>query len=767
MKQDTFHTPDPLLDDLTEPQRQAVTHSQGPLLVLAAAGSGKTRVITRRIAHLVQRVDVAPWHILAITFTNKAAGEMRNRIEQLISSRQARAVTVCTFHGFCARIISEFANHLDLPRTYSIYTTADQNRAMKQALDALHISTSNFPPGRVLSTVSQAKNLLQGPEAYAAAATDFYSKTVAQIYSKYQAILIKNHALDFDDLLLRTVTLFREHDDVLAQLRDRYQYVLIDEYQDTNHAQFTIAHALSSQHQNICATGDPDQSIYGWRGADIRNILEFETHYPKVTSVRLEQNYRSTKSILAVADQLIRNNKQRKHKSLWTENEDGKPILSVTCHDERTEAQWVVDWLSQLKSKNNISWGDMAVFYRVNSLSRVMEDALRTAQVPYQIARGTSFYERKEIKDAIAYLRVVANPADEVNLLRIINHPSRGISQPTVRSLQAHAIAHNMPIVDAASHATTISSLNKRAVVAVKRFSDMVRAWRVYAGFEETPQDTGEPPSSEATENENQTPSLQGLVERILKESGIDQHFKSDRSDPDQERLMNLGELVSWAGQFEEDFVAQQPVEGQPTVAKKLEACLLQISLVSDVDSVDASQGSVTLMTLHAAKGLEFPAVAMIGMEDGLLPHGESSENLEKLEEERRLCFVGITRTQRHLAMTHTRFRTLFGRVQTAVPSRFLEELPDDYLEAQEIASQDAPVASERSVGQVDSEAVDDETDQNALQPGELVRHPQFGLGRVVDIRCGGPQTRARVEFNTAGLKTLVLQYARLEKVSV
>ncbi len=750
---------DALLDDLTPPQSQAVTHVHGPLLVLAGAGSGKTRVITRRIAHLVQRVGVPPWNVLAITFTNKAAGEMQARVGELVSQRQAQAVTVCTFHSFCARTIRRFADRLGLGRVYSIYDTADQIRAMKQALESLQISTSNFPPGRVLGTISNAKNQLLDPNAYAAGATDFYSRTVGEIFKKYQAILAKNQALDFDDLLLSTVTLLRDHSDVLAQLRDRYRYLLIDEYQDTNHAQFTLAHALSAEHGHICVTGDPDQSIYGWRGANIQNILEFERHYPGVTTIRLEQNYRSTKAILAVADGLIRHNTQRKHKSLWTENQEGDPIHVITCRDERHEAQWVKDWFVQLHDQAQIPWGSMAVFYRINSLSRVIEDALRTADIPYQIARGTSFYERKEIKDAIAYLRVIANPEDEVNMVRVINYPSRGISQNTVRAMQTHAVAHGVTLARALSEPNQISSIGTRACTAVERFAKMLYQWRVDAGLESRQSSPGDT-STTATDQ-----SLRGFVERVLRESGLEAHYRNDRSDPDHERLMNLGELVSAAQQFEQEFELADDPDRPPGLLGKLEAYLEKVSLVSDVDAVDAQHGAVTLMTLHAAKGLEFPAVAMIGLEDGLLPHSRAEHNAQELEEERRLCFVGITRAQHHLAATHACFRTVFGQMQPTIPSRFLEELPDKHVQAHDANGERHEATGARHADDPDAFAPPDDLDGFEFPPGSVVRHPQFGLGHVIEVRDGGAGARLRVRFNTAGLKTLVLQYARLEKV--
>ena len=464
MNQPLDPTPDDeIVNGLTQPQRQAVTHVDGPLLVLAGPGSGKTRVITQRIAYLVRSVGIAPWNILAITFTNKAASEMQQRVAERVSESQARAMTVSTFHSFCARTLRRYAERLGLPPGYSIYDTSDQTRAMKQTLTGLKINPSNFPPAKVLSTISKAKNELLDPGGYAAAAGDFYSRTVAEIYKAYQRTLDKCNALDFDDLLMRTVMLIKKHPEVLAELRERYQYVMIDEYQDTNHAQFVLAHALCAQHQNICATGDPDQSIYGWRGADLRNILEFESHFPDVAVVRLEQNYRSTKNIIAIADALIQHNTRRRHKSLWTDNEQGEPVETVVCRDERHEAQWMIDWLANRRHHDDLSWSDMAVFYRINSLSRVLEEALLSANIPYQIARGTAFYDRKEIKDALAYLRVIANPADEINLLRVINTPARGISTTTVKAMQTHAAATGGVLGQVVANPEPVVALKPRA----------------------------------------------------------------------------------------------------------------------------------------------------------------------------------------------------------------------------------------------------------------------------------------------------------------
>jgi len=769
-------TADPLLDDLTDAQRDAVAHVDGPLLVLAGAGSGKTRVITRRIAHLVLRVGLAPWNILAITFTNKAAGEMRERVAQVVSERQARAVTVATFHSLCARTLRRYCDEAELPPGFSIYDAGDQQRAMKRVLERLEMSTSHFPPGKMLGTISKAKQDLLDADAFAQTAGDFYTRNAAKVYKAYEAMLRENHALDFDDLLLRTVRLMRDNADVLKEMRERYQYVLIDEYQDTNHAQFLIAHALSAEHQNICATGDPDQSIYRWRGADISNILEFEEHFPNANVVRLEQSYRSTKRICAAADALIQHNKQRKHKSMWTENEEGDPIKVVTCNDERHEARWIVERMRDLQEKQDIPWSGMAVFYRINSPSRVIEDALREASVPYQIARGTSFYERKEIKDAVAYLRVVANPADEVNLLRVINTPARGISNNTVKALQAFGVSNQMSFDMAMRQAANVPGLNTRAVSSVNKFVAAVDRWRAIAGI-----DLSVTPPSDAPA------SLRGFVELMLRESSLHEHYANDKSDPDQERLANLGELVSAAQQFEAEFEAGADVESMPEgfpddpfsfggatpLAEKLLGYLERISLVADVDAIDTGHGAVTLMTLHAAKGLEFPVVAILVVEDGLLPHERANESRAELEEERRLCFVGITRAMRFLSLSHARYRTVFGRTTPTIPSRFIEELPQDGLEMIHAEGEDVGWGDDAqpSFGTGRSLSASSPTPapsrRSAFTPGLLVRHDKFGLGRVIGVKSSTGGTRIQVQFNTAGVKTLVQEYANLQIVDV
>ena len=749
--------PDPLLDDLTAPQREAATHVDGPLLVLAGPGSGKTRVITRRVAHLIQRVGIAPWNILAITFTNKAAAEMQERIGTLLTERQARAVTMCTFHSLCARLLRQYGDRLGLIPGYSIYDTADQKRAMKLALEDLEISTKNFPPASMLSAISNAKNRLAGPKQFAAEANNFYDRTVAQVYTQYTKILERHHALDFDDLLLKTVELLRDHPSALAELRGRYQYVLIDEYQDTNHAQFMIAHALASGHQNMMATGDPDQSIYGWRGANIQNILEFESHYPAAKTVALEQNYRSTPQILAAADALIQNNHGRKHKRLWTDNADGD-LVQVVCHlDERGEARAMAEAFRELNEDQGVAWGQMAVFYRINSLSRVMEDALRDAGIPYQIARGTAFYDRKEIKDAVAYLRAVANPADEVNLLRIINTPARGISPATVKAMQAHALAQSKPMGQVIAQPHTLTAVNTRAQNSIAQFDKLLQGWQDAL----QPADPDAPPAE--TQGED---ALRHFVERVLRESGLEDYYRNDKSDPDQERLANLGELVSSAQQFEQEQLAEVQADSDGRVMHvglqdKLLGLLERVALVSDTDAVSSTTGSVTLMTLHAAKGLEFPVVAMIGFEDGMLPHQRANQDDQELEEERRLAFVGITRAMQRLYLTYARSRTVFGVPQGTIRSRFLDELPSEQIEEVDGYGDD-PFEEVYDEQPLRSDA----KKQAAMFPrGCKVRHAQFGIGEVLDVAALGSISRATVRFNTHGRKTLILQYANLQRL--
>jgi len=712
-----------LLQDLTEPQRQAVTHVDGPLLIVAAAGSGKTRVITRRVAYLMS-LGIEPRSILAITFTNKAAGEMKQRI----SADSPRPIhdwgrldqawpIICTFHSLCLRILKHYASAIGLPPNFSVYDSSDQTHLIKDAIKVLDVPMHNLTPGMIHGTISNAKNRLIDAEQYAQSALDRYSQVVAQIYRKYQQLLTAANALDFDDLLQRTVRAMQEHTPILAELQDRFKYILIDEYQDTNHAQYVLVHALAMKHQNICVVGDPDQSIYAWRGADIANILDFERDYPNATVIRLEQNYRSTKSILAIADHLIAHNRRRKEKRLWTENDAGEKALLLLCRDEHDEAYAVAEELARLHGQGTaqgISWNQMAIFYRMNALSRVMEDALRRKQIPYQIARGVEFYNRKEIKDVLAYLRVIANPDDEVGLSRIVNVPTRGIGDAAIKLMQAHAVGKGVGLWGAMLEAKNIPGLSARAINSVVQFVKLIEFFRT-------------PPDGAVR-------TMRSLMELVIERSGIERMLRKE--DPNAEdQLANVAELISAAAEFDKE----QP-EGS------LGDYLAQVSLVSDADHMAGSGGAVTLMTLHAAKGLEFPVVAIIGLEEGCLPHSRAMESNDQLEEERRLCFVGITRARQRLILSKAARRVIRGLSSSTATSQFLAQMPRDLMNI---------------VTHEPAEPVYIEPDQSEFQIGQQVRHPAFGVGRIVEI---SPK-RAAVDFPRFGRKTLLLEFARLQPV--
>lgn len=847
---------DRALDGLTPPQQQAAAHVDGPLLVLAGPGSGKTRVITRRIAHLIG-CGIPAWQILALTFTNKAAAEMRERVDhffgagsdhaaQPIVSRATRGLTITTFHSLCARLVRKFADQAKhslggLTPTFTIYDTADQLALVKKAIEQLNFSTSNWPPRSVLSRISNLKNELVDAETFEKQAGDYTDRMVAKLYSTYQRLLRAANAADFDDLLILTERMLRENAEVRAACRERWRYLLIDEYQDTNQAQFQIASLLcggalkepDAPPPNICVVGDPDQSIYGWRGADISNILGFEKTYPGAAIVPLGENFRSTSRIIACADALIRNNQQRKHKPLHTANPPGEPIEIALTRDEHQEARLAVEWLRKLRETDGAvsAWKDCAIFYRANALSRVVEDELRTSGIPYTVARGTAFYQREEVKHALAYLRVVANPVDDVSLERIVNTPARGIGDTTLEKLRAWD--PRSPLIDVlrrgpAALAASGAGLVARTQNALAKFVETIDGWR------------GE--QSEFAEPSLLAGSLAGdslaeLVERVIRESGLEAMYKAGKTESDDERLENLAELISSAREFEDEYVpeedpaadliAEAPIlpeaaeiddpfgfageaaeaDGEeasdadghdtsptarssvraarkPSVLELLRAYLERVTLVSDSDSVDPAQGAVTLMTLHAAKGLEFDAVAMVGLEEGTLPHVRGLSSEADLEEERRLCFVGITRARKHLMLSSARYRTVRGVPERTIPSRFLEELPAEHTRSRDESdfhepgwddgagtSDRSPLPewgkssydARRSAGPARSSSSSARS-VGGLRPGVTVRHPQFGLGKVVSVTPGSG-ARAQIQFRDAGTKTLVLEYARLEVV--
>ena len=670
-----FKDPSELITELTEDQRRAATHLEGPALVLAGPGSGKTRVITRRIAWLLSN-GIPPWQVLALTFTNKAAGEMRDRIDGLLpdSMRSQRGLVVATFHAFCARQLRTFAELLGLDPGFSIYDTADQRAAMKEALSSSNLDSGNWTPASMLSAISHAKNKLQSASAYEEDAYDFYTRTVAKAFVAYEAALKRNNAVDFDDLLVQTARLLRESEDVRTRLQDRFRYILIDEYQDTNYAQFVIADSIASAHGNLFVVGDPDQSIYGWRGADVGNILEFEAKYPGTTIIPLGRNFRSTGHIVSSAAGLISHNRRRKHKDLHTELGDGEKVRLIYAQDERHESNVIAEALAEA-SRNGIDYRSMAVLYRVNALSRVLEDSLRSAGIPYVIARGTAFFERREIKDALAYMRALSNPADEVALARIINVPARKIGAKTLEHVKRHAMHRNLSLLHALHDASQIEGLGAQAVRSVTAFAQQMSRWR------------------EILENAH-AGQLPGFIAQVITESGLESMHLGGGDEEGQERVANLNELVNAAAEYqlpEEEQATEAPPEEDADLGRiamlgeALQGFLESVALVSDQDLIDETRGSVTLMTLHAAKGLEFDLVGIVGLEEGLLPHTRSMDGEHELEEERRLCYVGMTRAKRQLLLTTASSRATRGQRARTVPSSFIGEIPNEHLEVERL----------------------------------------------------------------------------------
>jgi DNA helicase-2/ATP-dependent DNA helicase PcrA len=629
---------------LNPSQWEAVNHLDGPLLVLAGPGSGKTRVISRRIVRLIE-AGVAPGQILAITFTNKAAGEMASRVASLLPGRN---VWVSTFHRLCARLLRRDAAAVGLQPNFTIFDTADQAQLVKGIMTDLNEDSKHYKPGRILHRISQAKYHLQTPEMFARSAEDRrgnpLDQLVSRVYTVYEAMLLKANAVDFDDLLMHVCRLLMENEEIRAELDHRYRYIMVDEYQDTNVPQYQIVRALSHDYPNLCATGDPDQSIYGWRGAEIGNILRFEEDFPSVRVVRLEQNYRSTKAILRAADSLIAHNIRRKDKTLFTENPEGEPVEVLTFVSHREEAAGVVELIRLLADQERRPWSDFAIFYRVNALSRELERALARYRIPHQVAAGVAFYERAEIKDLLAYLRLIHNPADRAAFLRIVNTPARGIGKNTAQKLAAWADREGTTLLEAARRGAEFPGLNPRATAALRRFAGMIDdfAGMSYGGVKE-------------------------LLERVIDRTGYGAEWRESDVETDIQRAANIDELKTAAAQFDAAHA------DDPTLAGFLE----ETALVADVDALDDTAGAVTLMTLHAAKGLEFPVVAIVGLEDGLLPHERSTREgtRDEIEEERRLLFVGTTRAEQRLVLTRANFRTMHGKDYPSPPSRFLHEM--------------------------------------------------------------------------------------------
>ncbi len=730
------------LEDLNPAQRDAVNTTEGPLLVLAGAGSGKTRVLTYRIAHIVRDLGASPHEILAITFTNKAAGEMKSRLGDLVGPA-VRAMWVMTFHAFCVRMLRLDAEKLGYDRNFTIYDEDDRKRMISAVMNELEIDPKKMPINGISARISSAKSELIGAREYAEQAVTPPDKVAARVYALYQQRMRIANAMDFDDLLIEGHRLLAENDDVLAAYQERFRFVLVDEYQDTNHAQYRIVNLLAARRRNLMVVGDDDQSIYSWRGADIRNILEFERDYPDATVIRLEQNYRSTETILAAANAVVANNSGRKPKTLWTANAGGEAISRYFASDERDEGRFVAGEIERLVSTEGRSYADFVLFYRTHAQSRVLEDVFLRAGVPYQIVGGTRFFDREEIRDVMAYLKAVVNPADEISLKRVINKPKRGIGKTTVEALEYASIKAGIPFVEAVARAGELLEGNRTAP-KVEKFAEQMSALRAV--------------SAEG--------SLRDLVEAVVEGTGLVSALEAEGTFEAEGRVENIKEFFGVV----DEFVGLHPDAGLPDLMEWL-------ALRTDMDTLQEGERAVTLMTLHTAKGLEFPVVFMVGMEDMIFPHANSMFDQAGLEEERRLAYVGITRARERLYVSHAYSRSIFGQTQYNPPSRFLGEIPEEHVKAAGVGTgalasagfgRRGTAPTRREEGRVFGAGMPPSLrgpkpaeEVEEFVPGALVEHKTFGRGRVKEVKGD----RIIVIFDTVGEKKLLAGYAPLRNV--
>ena len=725
-----------LLTGLNKEQQQAVQHTEGPLLILAGAGSGKTKVLTVRVAYLLAQ-GVNPYEILAITFTNKAAKEMKSRVEGLVGD-VANRIWLSTFHSFCAKFLRfEIDSFLGYNSNFTIYDTSDSQAVIKAALKALNLDDKYYPVGAMIAAISDAKNQLLFASDFRKQARDFYQQKVADVYEYYERELRKNNALDFDDLLLVAVKLLQSNAAVLDKYSHRFRYVMIDEYQDTNHAQYLLAKLLASHWKNIAVVGDADQSIYAWRGADIQNILDFEKDYPNCTSIKLEQNYRSTKIILDAANAVIDNNEGRPEKNLWTDKTEGAKIQHFTAQSEHEEAAFIGDTIAKKHDIHDVPYGDMAILYRTNAQSRVLEEALIKRALPYTMVGGTKFYDRKEIKDVLAYLRVLYNPFDDLSLLRIINVPKRSIGATTVAKLQEYARANGTSLFMTLTQLHLIDSIKGKTKEKLEEFGILIFTL--------------------VSEMENRT--VLDILESILDRTGYLAQLEESTDPQDQARAENIGELLSVAKDF-------QDTNPSGTVEDFLE----QVALVNDVDSFEQEEAKVTLMTLHAAKGLEFPIVFLCGLEEGLFPHSRTLMNPEEIEEERRLAYVGITRAEKELYISNATTRTVFGRTSSYLPSRFIDEIPEELVDGLR-AKRKVPDDIKRHVPQhmsVTSRPVTKPIVRNEViadwKVGDMAIHSKWGNGKVINVTGEGAGMKLTIEFPTQGVRVVMAKFAPVKK---
>ena len=725
-----------LLTGLNKEQQQAVQHTEGPLLILTGAGSGKTKVLTVRIAHLLAQ-GVNPYEILAITFTNKAAKEMKSRVEGLVGD-VANRIWLSTFHSFCAKFLRfELDNFLGYNSNFTIYDTSDSQAVIKAALKALNLDDKYYPVGAMIAAISDAKNKLLFASDFRKQARDFYQQKVADVYEYYERELRKNNALDFDDLLLVAVKLLQSNEAVLDKYSKRFRYVMIDEYQDTNHAQYLLAKLLASHWKNIAVVGDADQSIYAWRGADIQNILDFEKDYPNCTSIKLEQNYRSTKIILDAANAVIENNEGRPKKNLWTDKTEGAKIQHFIAQSEHEEAAFIGDTIAKKHDIHGVPYGDMAILYRTNAQSRVLEEALIKRALPYTMVGGTKFYDRKEIKDVLAYLRVLYNPFDDLSLLRIINVPKRSIGATTVAKLQDYARANGTSLFMTLTQLHLVDTIKGKTKEKLEEFGILI--FTLVAEMEDR--------------------TVLDILESILDRTGYLAQLEESTDPQDQARAENIGELLSVAKDFQDT---------NPTGT--VEDFLEQVALVNDVDSFEQEESKVTLMTLHAAKGLEFPIVFLGGLEEGLFPHSRTLMNPEEIEEERRLAYVGITRAEKELYISNATTRTVFGRTSSYLPSRFIDEIPEELVDGLR-AKRKVPDDIKRHVPQhmsVTSRPVTKPIVRNEViadwKIGDTAIHSKWGNGKVINVAGEGAGMKLTIEFPTQGVRVVMAKFAPVKK---
>lgn len=727
------------LTALNEAQKKAVTYHDGPLLVLAGAGSGKTRVLTTRIAYLLLERGVDPYNILAITFTNKAAREMRERIAAAVPEL-VHDLWVFTFHATCLRILRRQSGFAGYTANFVIYDADDQKTVIKECLKELNLDDKKFSPQAMSAAISQSKNMLYGPAEMEKKSYDYFSQTACKVYKLYQDKLRQNNALDFDDLLMQTVRLLQNNQAVLDYYQEKFRYILVDEYQDTNHAQYVLVNLLAQKYRNLCVVGDPDQGIYGWRGADIQNIMSFERDYPDAAAIVLEQNYRSTRTILESANAVIRHNQDRKEKKLWTAGSPGDPVTVFTARDEHSEARYVVDRISRWHHVFKKPYRNFAVLYRTNAQSRVLEEKFLTTGIPYTIVGGLRFYERKEIKDLLAYLRLLVNPNDRLSLRRVINEPKRGIGAASLNKIFTRADETGQAPLTLLENASSIPGLTGKAANAARFFGQTM---------------------GDIRKRMSALP-ITRLVQMVLEETGYWQALDNERTVESRTRMENLREFYSVTGEY--DGLGD---------GSGLEDFLASLALVTDLDNYEQDADQVTLMTMHSAKGLEFPVVFITGLEETVFPHSRSMDDRYELEEERRLCYVGITRAMEHLYLTHCWQRTLYGYTRMNEPSRFLQELPPDLLNTQDPLDKQVRSSTVKEPSSANPANMGPLKDSQAGQrpgknifysAGEQVYHRKWGQGTIVDVRGKGDNAELKIDFPGLGIKTLLARYAPLER---